>query len=50
VPSEESSREAYLASLYEPDDIARAEQIEENFKAIKDPEARKSLIAALGGS
>jgi hypothetical protein len=47
VPAEETPRKSYLASLYEPDDNARAKEIKENFKAIKDPEARKSLLAAL---
>jgi len=50
VPAEENSRQSYLASLYETDDNARAEQIEENFKAIKDPNARKSLLAVLSTS
>ena len=50
VPPEENSHQSYLASLYEADDNARAEQIEENFKAIKDPNARKSLLAVLSTS
>ena len=33
--------------LYEPGDNARAEQVKENFNAIKDQKARESLIDVL---
>lgn len=50
IPAEESARKAYLTSLYEPDDNARAEEINENFKAIKDPTIREALVAVLRAS
>jgi hypothetical protein len=50
VPTNETARASYLASLYEPDDNARAEQVQENFKAIKDQKTRENLLAVLSES
>lgn len=47
IPANETARASYLASLYEPDDNARAEQVKENFNAIKDQKARENLIDVL---
>jgi hypothetical protein len=50
VPADETARTSYLASLYEPDDNARGEQVKENFKAIKDQKSREILLAVLSES
>jgi hypothetical protein len=49
VPSDEPSRRAFLASLYDPDDSVRAERVSEEFRAIKDRNVRRGLLSTLDG-
>jgi hypothetical protein len=47
VPSEEAERRVYLSGIYDLTNQDRAEKLTADFKAIKDPEARKSLLQQL---
>jgi hypothetical protein len=44
VPAEDQGRRSYLAQLFDPDAKVRSEKLVEDFKAIKDMQARRSLL------
>ncbi len=48
VPAEDVARVAYLSKLYEPSDDERAEDLEKNFRAIKDKRVRREPLVKLG--
>lgn len=47
MPFDEPSRRAFLSSLFDPDDKARAEQAGEKFRSIKDQKIRRELLDSL---
>lgn len=47
VPPDEVSRRSYLASLYDPDDEARAARIGDEFRGIRDPNVKQELLRSL---
>lgn len=47
VPFDEIPRNSYLASLYDIDDEARVMRIRNEFRAIKDPQVKQSLLKSL---
>jgi hypothetical protein len=47
MPPDEPSRRAFLAALFDPDDKARAEQVGEKFRAIKNQDVRRELLDSL---
>lgn len=47
MPPDEPSRCAFLAALFDPDDKARAEQVGEKFRAIKNQDVRRELLDSL---
>jgi hypothetical protein len=49
MPAEAADRVTFLAELYEPSDVERAEDFAKNFKTIKSPQARRELLCKLVG-
>ena len=47
VPCDEADRRSYLASLYDPSDGERADQVRQSYKAIKDEGIRRTLARDL---
>jgi hypothetical protein len=50
MPSDELSRRTFLSSLFDPDDKARAEQIGDKFRSIKDSKIRRELLDRLNSA
>jgi hypothetical protein len=47
IPADEPSRRVFLASLYDPDDKVRADEVGKKFKSIKDRKTRRELLDSL---
>lgn len=47
VPNDDDTRRSYLSSIYKPSDQERADQLQQEFRAIKDSRIKQDLINSL---
>jgi hypothetical protein len=49
VPAQDAARKPYLAGLYEPSDADRTQRLADDFRAVRDPKAKRELLCKLLG-